>query len=163
MGMVTFSCPNEDSDDFCFYSTRKNKCARVTRAGTSEDHTKAFQPPSLRGTHGISNFPQRLTRNRAWGILKQRGTILPITLQVVRTSKVRLREYSTSEAWIFLNICLLHLRIKLRSIQLLFPFNWKDASKMFPGPFRTESKDGLRTPKNRERFKNSYITRSHSD
>lgn len=72
--------------------------ARVTREGTSEDHTKAFQPRSLKGTHGISNFPQRLTRNRAWGILKQRGTILPITLQVVRTSKVRLREYSTSEA-----------------------------------------------------------------
>ena len=49
--MVTFSCPNEDSDDICFYNTRKNKCARVTREGTSEDHTKA-------------TFPQRDARNK---------------------------------------------------------------------------------------------------
>lgn len=58
MGMVTFSCSNEDSDDFCFYSTRKNKCARVTREG----HTRG----NKRGSHESfpTTFPQRDARNK---------------------------------------------------------------------------------------------------
>ena len=75
--MVTFSCSNEDSDDFCFYSTRKNKCTRVTREGTSEDHTKAFQPRSINSKGRTVketpdyDFPQWLTWNRAWDTLKR--------------------------------------------------------------------------------------------
>lgn len=40
--MVIFFCFNEDLDDFCFYSMRKNKCVRVICEGISEDYMKVM-------------------------------------------------------------------------------------------------------------------------